>query len=170
MVTFIEILNRLTADEIKILEYIVSPSNNVTIPELTDEEAKKYGLDKNIKIINLSGSLPITDIKRETEGQTGYSVLRKNFNCIGECIKLDAPENVNSYIDNMISLGLIERKHNFTFAVDKIYHYLENHSEVLKIKSELESNPKIKIKLGNGRIDMTDLGNELLSLCSNENV
>lgn len=166
LVTFIEILNRLTADEIKILEYINSTSNIVEIPELTDAEVTDHGLPKDTKLLSITGSFPISDIRRSIEGQTGYRVLKKNLSYFTEKIKFDSPENIDSYIDNMISLGLIEKKHNFKFAIDKIYHRHGNHPDFLKFKLEAESDPKIKITLEHGRIDITDLGNKLLALCS----
>jgi hypothetical protein len=59
LITFIEILNRLSADEIKILEYINSPFNNISIPELTEAEIKQHGLSKDIRNVNITGSLPV---------------------------------------------------------------------------------------------------------------
>jgi hypothetical protein len=167
MVTFIEILNRLSADEIKILEYIISPSNQVSIPELTEDEVSKYNITKDAKILNLSGSLPVIDIKRETKGKTGYSLIKKNFNCLSEKVGLDNPDNIDFYLDNLISLGLIEKKHQFRFAIEKIYSHLENHSEILKIKESVaKEEPTVDISFVQGRVDITDLGNKLLSLCS----
>jgi len=170
LVTFIEILNRLTADEIKILEYINSPLNQIKVPELTEEEAKNYGISKNIQTLDISGSLPVIDIHQKTKEQTGYRVLKKNFNCLREYIELSSPENIDSYIDNMISLGLLEKRHMFRFAIDKIYYHLENHPIVLAIKKKIESNPKLIIEFEDGRIDITDLGRKLLALCSRQEV
>lgn len=169
MVTFIEILNRLSADEIKILEYINSPINHVVLPELTEDDATKYGLTLDTKIVNITGSLPVIDVKREISGQTGYFIIKKNFNYLQEKINLDAPDNIDFYIDNMISLGLVEKKPNFMFANDKIYHCLENHEKISTMKKEFESIPNFKISFLEGRIDITDLGNKLLSLCSHNN-
>ena len=168
MVTFIEILNRLTADEIKILEYINSKLNTVSIPELTEAEMLEHNLSKDTRILNLSGSLPVTDVQLETEGEVGYIVLKKNFNCLAEIIKLDAPENIDSYLDNMISLGLIEKRYDFRFAINKIYYHLENHPIILNLKEKKQS--KQKINLHHGRIDITNLGNKLMSLCSQQKI
>jgi hypothetical protein len=169
MVTFIEILNRLSADEIKILEYINSPSNQVSLPQLTQEEATKYGLNINTKTINIMGSLPVIDVKNETVGQPGYFILKKNFNYLQEKIILNTSENIDFYIDNLISLGLIEKKTNFRFANEKIYHCLEKHIAIETLKKQFETTPGFKISFQKGRIDITDLGKKLLSLCSKKN-
>ncbi|MFA5997792.1 MAG: DUF4393 domain-containing protein [Candidatus Paceibacterota bacterium] len=169
LITFIEILNRLTADEIKILEYINSPSNRVVIPEPTDAEIAQHGLEKGTRDVVITGSLPVMEIQRTVEGQTGYKVIAKNFNCLPEVVKLGASANLDAYIDNMISLGLIERQPNFVFAVDKIYHHLENNPRAIAIKDLIETDQKIKAKFQHGRIDITYLGKKLLSLCSRQN-
>lgn len=166
LVTFIEILNRLSADEIMILEYINSPSNKVMIPEMSVEELAQHGMEKGTTILNITGSIPVVEIQRTVEGQTGYRVIEKNFSDLAEKIKLNTSSNLDAYIDNMVSLGLIEKKPNFQFAIDKIYHNLENHAAIVSLKERLASDPKIKVVLQRGRIDITDLGNKLLALCS----
>lgn len=164
MITFIEILNRLTSDEIKILEYINSPENKAPALDLTEEEKTRYNLPNNIKEFVLGKSLPVIDINVSIEGQTGYKVLMKNFNCLRDRITLSAPGNLGSYIDNMISLGLLERSFSHTFAIGKIYDHLEKHKTIETIIGDL--NPKLKLDFTRGRIDTTSLGEKLLILCS----
>ncbi len=164
MLTFIEILNRLTADEIKILEFINSPVNKVLIPELTEEELREFDLPKGTIELNIKGSLPVIDINSVTEGKKGYRTLLKNFSCLREIVSLDYPANLGSYVDNMISLGLLEKKFGLTFAIEKIYHHLENHKSIQAIKTTLK--PEQKLNFDHGRIDTTDLGKKLLDLCS----
>lgn len=166
LVTFIEILNRLSSDEIKILEYICSPLNKVHIPDFSEEELPRYGLEKDTGYLIISGSLPVLEVQCTFEGQAGYKILEKNFNCLTDVIEMSAPKNLDPYIDNMISLGLVEKKYNFVFAIDKLYCHLENHPKLISLKKSLESDEKIKLNLIKGRIDATDLGKKLLSLCS----
>lgn len=164
LVTFIEILNRLTADEIKILEHIISPQNIITIPAITEEESTRCGLAIGTTQLNIQGALPILEIQRTTEGHEGYRVIDKNFTNIPDLISLNAPNNVDAYIDNLISLGLIERKAMFRFSISKAYHSLENHPKVLMIKARLETQEKVKMQLDQGRIDITGLGRKLIAL------
>jgi hypothetical protein len=168
MVTFIEILNRLTSDEISILEYINSDHNKVEIPELTELEIKQHGLSKEIKFISTFGSFPVLDVKIKNEGLTGYKILQKNFNNLTNTIEFTSPENIDSYIDNMTSLGLIERIHDFRFALDKVYSQLENHPNIISLKKVIESEPGKKVEFNRGRIDITGLGEKLLLICSNK--
>jgi hypothetical protein len=169
MITFIEILNRLTADEIRILEYINSPENTIITPEFTDEELEQYGLPREIrgvKEIHLGGSLPVIDVKIVTEGKKGYSTHLENFCCLEVKLKLKASENVPSYFNNLISLGLLERKFGTSFAVEKIYDHLEKHSSIESAKSKLEETQKFEF--GRGRIELTALARRLLELSSSK--
>jgi len=164
LITFIEILNRLTADEIKILEYIISPQNLISIPAITEEESVRCGLASGTIVLNIQGALPVLEIQRTTEGHEGYRVIDKNFNNISDLLSLSAPNNIDAYIDNMISLGLIEKRAMYRFSLNKAYHSLENHPKVLLIKNQLEATEKVKMQLDQGRIDITGLGRKLLSL------
>jgi Abortive infection alpha len=166
MVTFIEILNRLTSDEILILEYINSPQNIVAIPNLSDEEAKQYKLPTDISAIAIHNSFPVIDIRIFSTDIVGFKNHTKNFNSLDEKIHLSAPENIYSYIDNMTSLGLVERKPGIKFAIEKIYYHLENHKSIINFKSSLNESTQPKIEFERGRIDITDLGEKLLLLCS----
>jgi hypothetical protein len=164
MVTFIEILNRLSADEIKILEFINSPNNFVTVEDFTENEISTYDLPKDVKKLALMGSLPVVDVNLHTTGKTGYVTLVRNFNYIREKISLDYPSNLEPYLDNMISLGLLEREFSRTFAIGKIYDCLEKHIGVEKMKKNIGTNQRIEFE--RGRLDVTNLGKKLLILCS----
>lgn len=170
MITFIEILNRLTADEILILEHIISGNNNVSLPGLTEEETSKYGLPKGTEFVNISGSFPVVDVKRVKKSTSGYSIINKNFNLLTDVIVLKAPENIDSYVDNMTSLGLLERSYSFVYVIDKIYESLEKSSRCAVIKREIELDDTYKANFTRGRIDITDLGKKLLSLCARDTI
>lgn len=167
MITFIEILNRLTADEIKILEHINSLRNIVSIPNLTEEEYKKYNLPVETKNVLLTGGFPVIGVNIHSEKEIGYHSLIKNFNYLSEKINFDTPENIESYIDNMISLGLLEKKYSYQYAIDKVYYHLENHPQIIKMKKEVKEGQRIE--LARGRIDLTSLGEKLLTLCCSKN-
>ena len=164
MVTFIEILNRLSADEIKILEFINSSNNFVMVGDFTEKELSTFDLLTDTKKLTLKGSLPVVDINLHTTDKTGYMTLVRNFNYIREKISLDYPSNLEPYLDNTISLGLLEREFSRMFAIPKIYGCLEKHSTVEKMKKGL--GPNQRIELERGRLDVTNLGKKLLILCS----
>ena len=164
MITFIEILNRITADEIRILEFISSPNNFVIVENFTETELTSYGLPKNISKLTLTGSLPVVDVNLHTTSKTGFRTLVDNFNYLREKVSLDYPNNLEAYLDNMISLGLLEREFSKTFAIKKIYDCFEKHDAIEKMKKGLKQNQSIELE--KGRIDITNLGRKLLILCS----
>src|SRR3989344_1290827 len=93
-VAFIEILNRLCADELKILEFINSKENKLM---LSKSDGEKYRID-------LFGVLPVINVQiNQKEG--GYVVAVKNLSHLPEKVKLNSPENINMYLDNMFALG-----------------------------------------------------------------
>ena len=164
--SYIEILNRVTADELKILEYINSTKNKIDISGISKEEKTKYNIIENIKFINLIGSLPVLDVKLLTEkeaGFGGYRLIMKNFNILSKKISLDNPDNINSYLDNLISLGLLHKPFGEYLALKPIYNHLKNHPKIILLNKQLGNGQKLD--LDEKKIELTDLCKNMLALC-----
>jgi hypothetical protein len=169
ILSFIEILNRVTADEIKILEFINSVKNTTFVEASTimTEEVKLLNPLLNPETlvpIPLGKAIPMIDVHVETEGTPGYQILLNNFNNLPDSISLEFPENIDSYLDNLISLGLLHIPHGKGFANESIYKSLKEHQKVKGLEKNLQI--KQKINFENSRIDLTNLSLKLLSLCS----
>lgn len=164
MVAFIEILNRLSADELLILEHINSRKNIVIIEPLKEEQAKKYGLSVGLSSFDIAGGFPIIDVQLYADGRHFYTNLMTNFNFISTNLKLTDPSNIDSYIDNMISLGLLKKQFGKQYAVKEIYEALEKCPQIIEKQKSLSSGEKIEFS--RGRIDVTNLGTKLLNLCT----
>ncbi|MFA6973487.1 MAG: Abi-alpha family protein [Parcubacteria group bacterium] len=162
MVTFIEILNRLSADELKIIEYVNSKENYAQVEGLTSEELVKYGLHEDVKKVSITGGFPVLNINIRKKDDPAYNTLRKNFSLIPELMKLIAPENIDMYLDNMMSLGLLKKEQDKRYAFTKIYEFLEKNSYIKKVESKIGEDRRLEIE--RGRIDITNLGLKLLSL------
>jgi len=165
LLTFIEILNRVTADEIKILEFINSPKNFITIDAtiLTEEERTKFNLPNSHVDILCTDGIPIIDVKIENTNKIGYELVLNNFNLLPDCVLLEFPESINSYLDNLISLGLLHIPNNKKFALNLIYKNLKEHKNVKEIESKLINGDTISF--AESRIDLTSLSLSLLSIC-----
>ncbi len=159
MLSYIEILNRVTADELRILEYINSEENKIDISGWSDEEKAVNNIENNIRFLTIQGTIPIIDVG--IQQKIGYKPLIKNFNNLAEKISLDSDENIISYLDNLTSLGLISRVSQVKFAINPIYKQLKNHKKL----SEIPLKQDETIKIDEGKIDLTDLCKNLLSLC-----
>jgi|GEM_PF-7132633 len=153
-VAFIEILNRLCADEIKILEFINSDQNLVFV---TNEGAEEYG-------INCNGFLPVVNIHiNQKEG--GYILAIRNLSYLQGKVHLQFPENYNMYFDNMFALGLL-LKPAMVRAQDKnIYKLLKEDPSIKNLETQLKEGQSIGYS--EGRIETTDLGKNLLRMGSN---
>lgn len=163
LVTFIEILNRLSADEIMILEYMHSKENSVEIKPVSEEDNKKYNIPIGETSANLSNMIPVVDIHLKTKDKGGYKIVKKNFNLLPEKIKLNNPENIDSYINNLVSLGLLEKPFGEKFNILIFYDLLEEHKDIQEFKKTLPKSQSLSFN--QGRINITDLGLKLLELC-----
>jgi len=154
-IAFIEILNRLTPDELKLLEYINSPVNSLM---LVNDEGVSYSLD-------LGGSLPVINVhtKRNTGG---YFVSIKNLSYATNKIELNSINNYNLYIDNMIALGLMIRPYGTTTNDKNVYKFIKElkAQEIDEVKSSLDS--EHSIEFAEARIEVTDLGRQLIKVGS----
>ncbi len=152
-VAFIEILNRLCADEIKILEFINSNSNTLILEKETGE---KYQT-------SFWGVLPVINVHvNQKEG--GYVVVVKNLTYLSEKIKLNNPDNLNMYFDNMFALGLLLKPAMIKAHDNNIYVLLKKSSLIKQIESQLVEGQTIDYS--EARIETTELGKQLLSIAS----
>lgn len=156
-VAFIEILNRLCADEIKILEFINSQNNTLL---LENETSEKYNH-------SLFGVLPVINVHiNRKEG--GYVVVIKNLNYLTEKITLNNTNNLNMYFDNMIALGLLLKPAMIKSHDINIYKFLKKSPLIKEIESQLTEGQTIDYS--EARIETTELGRQLLNIASkNEN-
>ncbi|MDO8508013.1 MAG: DUF4393 domain-containing protein [bacterium] len=164
LISFIEILNRLSSDEIKILEYINSNDNIVDFEPITEEESGQLNLPAGFCKAVIKGAVPVIDIKIVQSGTTGFSIAGRNCNLLPDLINLSGPRNIDSYVDNMISLGLLERPHDRSFANKKIYSKLENDPNVIELQKGLAKSQRIEFD--RAQLAITSLGVKLLELCS----
>ena len=156
-VAFIEILNRLSADELKMIEYINSPTNSLTLKK-DDDTTYLLGLEGTLPVINVH-------IQRNTGG---YYVAIKNLSYILNVIKLDSPSNYNLYIDNMVALGIMIKPFGTSSNDKNVYKFIKGlqAEEINKIQSSLDT--EHTIDFSEARIELTDLGHQLIRVGSSK--
>ena len=150
-VAFIEILNRLCADELKILEFINSPQNSIV---LTGEDGKTYST-------NLSGVLPVINVHINQKGG-GYIVAIRNLAYLTEGPSLDYPGNWNMYLDNMLALGLLLKPAMIRAHDDNIYKLIKQNPAIKEVEKGLQEGQSIDFS--EARIETTELGKQLLGI------
>lgn len=152
-VAFIEILNRLCADEIRILEFINSRENSLLI---TTEAGATYHT-------SFYGVLPVMNV-HITEENGGYNVAIKNLSYLLGQVELNSPNNFNMYLDNMFALGLLLKPAGIRAHDDNIYNLLKKSPLIKGVESKLTSGQNISYS--ESRIETTELGKQLLLVAS----
>lgn len=154
-VSFIEILNRLCADELKILEFINSHENIVTLEKS----------DNTTYYSRLTGVLPVLNVHiNQKDG--GYVVAIKNLSYLLNKVKLDSPQNYNMYLDNMFALGLLLKPAMISMNDKNIYVFLKKDPSIVEVEKQLSEGQSIDYS--EGRIETTDLGKQLLQIGSSK--
>lgn len=156
-VAFIEILNRLSADELMMLEYINSPANSLM---LQNTDGVGY-------LLGLAGSLPVINVHVKRNAG-GYYVAIKNLSYIQNSIELGSPDNYNLYIDNMIALGLMIKPFGTSTNDKNVYKFIKElkAEEISSISSGLDA--EHSVDFSEARIELTDLGRQLIRVGSSK--
>ncbi len=155
--SFIQIIDRLSPDEAKIISYFNEKSSIGFI------SLSKYQLSpkKAEDLIN-PNYVPTLNTKQ-------YTPLCLKNNNICKHIILNFPNNINIYIHNLISLGLLEE---FT---TKYYSSLDNELDAIENEIKIEFDEKFNdipenlkqqsIKIDKGMIELTSFGELFVKSC-----
>lgn len=158
-IVFIEILNRLSADELIILEYVKEP---VRYKSRKVKNNNNTELLNKIEEIDMHDDFPVIDVQVwiHNRQRPFYDTEFRNVNFLSEILKIKHRENIGIYIDNMISLGLLEKKTD-VFLEEEIYKYIEYSELVNIIRKKLSKDETVECK--RGIIKITDMGIKLVS-------
>ncbi|MDD3663135.1 MAG: Abi-alpha family protein, partial [Candidatus Pacebacteria bacterium] len=156
-VAFIEILNRMCADEIKMLEFINSNNNSILL----------NGKNGENNLITFNGDLPVVDVKIKLPN-SGYILIQKNLSYLEERKVIKHFSNYNMYLDNMFALGLLAKPAFVSLQDESVYEFIKRSSAVEKIKKSLRDGQVIDFQ--KGKIETTELGKRLLDVASSKKV
>lgn len=140
---FVEIIKQLCPDEAKILKYM---KNNTSIPTVT------------LRYTHNDGS--------------GIDVI-KDFSNIGELANCEEPLNIQSYIDNFVRLGLLERASALSSISDKShYEPLKNHPIIISNTDEklIQMLGYNKSQIDESYVELTAFGKQFCKICLDEPV
>lgn len=135
---FVEIINQLSPDEAKILEYFAKVK---TIPTITLRYKKKDG---------------------------GGVAIIKNFSIVGEMTKCENKYETNKYFDNLIRLGMLKASEPLSSLTNKaLYEPLKNHLFILSRKNDsfVKASGYEECELIEGYMELTDFGKEFCNIC-----
>lgn len=135
------------------------PSFVSLIERLSPDEARiiKYLKDKNeIQYCNFKGY--------KTDNY-GFVTIKDHLTLIPSEVELEYPENINAYLANLVSLGILLDM-NGTKIVDKtIYDKIIQEYKLEELKSILIPNTLKDIKVKNSFYEITDFGKLFIKAC-----
>ena len=141
------------ADELKILEFINSSDNNLL---LENEDGEKYKAE-------LKNVLPVVNV-HVVQKNGGYIVAIKNLTYLPNMMNMDSPTNFNMYLDNMFALGLLLKPAMVSAHDKNIYKHIKKDPIIKEVESQISEGQKVDY--AEARIEITELGKQLLSIAS----
>ncbi|TQI71110.1 uncharacterized protein DUF4393 [Gramella sp. Hel_I_59] len=138
---FIQIIDRISPDEAKILKYL---SNN--------------------------SAIPIVDIKHHNvpEKPSQYQLAIKEETGLNQKLDLNFPENIVTYLNNLESLGLIaKRSYYLTYLESEFDEIMKNIEPIIKSVFEKYDDNELKKakKEDKGMYEKTNFGNMFIRAC-----
>ncbi|MCB5273672.1 hypothetical protein BJG92_01196 [Arthrobacter sp. SO5] len=132
--SFVEVIKQLSSDEISVLNQVL------TAPA--------------------GGYTPTVTINLRTEGEEGWRVLQKNLiplndSSSGQPIVRD---NLGTYIDNWIRLGLVEVSYTNHMTGENAYVWAEQRPELIAYKQALETTEGRTVEFDKGVMASTSFG------------
>lgn len=88
-------------------------------------------------------SYPLLDIKRITNGESGYMIITSNYSHFSKTITFTAQDLVPSYIDNLCRLGVLEVPNWKFLSAPNTYESLENDPDIIELKTNTEKDNTI---------------------------
>lgn len=136
---FVEIIKQLTPDEAKLMSYLL---RSVALP-----------------LVSISAN--------HSEYTKGGYELASNISLFGVKAKLEHPNIVRTYLDNLCRLGLIALPPENSYVDNAVYAELESSVEVEKYRDPARLRPDHSVKIHRHAVNITNLGKHFGQICVN---
>lgn len=171
---YVDILSRLTSDEIKILDFLYREKNTYEIPardwmKVAGGEDKRRLVDKGVlaedQILFTIPGIPFLEVRSHAQKEDeGWIDKDKYFTDISKKVDLSSPKNLEVYIGNLQASGVFEVRANSCFAPASVYDEMENEA-TRQYKGAIEEEGR-RMKLVRGEIRLTSLAISFLAMCT----
>ena len=143
----------------------VLPSFVTILQQLTSDEAKL--LEFCYKIFINSHQLPVLQILSHQKGKSdnGYLTHHSHFTNLGELANCEYPNNVPVYLANLERLGTISISYEKYYIDTEAYEHLKNTKAAQEIKQKIESSGRT-VTFKYGMVELTPFGLGLCRACS----
>lgn len=109
---------------------------------------------------NLTGQQAMLDINIRAKNNPGEHNVMRNLSLIGEKSKIKNKDLINSYLDNLCRLGLLEIPPNRRLMDDKLYEEIKENSPY-----KYTENEHVEIIYAQKYIQLTDWGRQFCNSC-----
>jgi len=127
--SFIQLIERLSVDEARIVKFLIG---------------KDF--------------IPSISIKANLKESDGFFILTRNATILHSQIDLIFPQNINTYLDNLTCLGILDISHGFHKIDENIYKPLVDYFNIEHMENRYKSNGYKSITLDKGYYQITDYG------------
>lgn len=122
-----------------------------------------------LQAFSTNNQYPLLDIRAKViEGGTGYTVMYANFSHLFKIVKVERPDLIPSYLDNLCRLGIVDIPALTKITTPKIYEPLENDAELDGLKNHIENVMKRKVELHQKMVKLTSFGTQFVQNVVNE--
>ena len=141
----------------------VHPAFVEIIKQLSPDEAKL------LRHVYQAGTIPAIDICFRNEAGSGFTIY-KNFSNIGNTAGCENPDNISSYFDNLIRLGLLQQSSALSSLTNKeLYEPLKKDPFVEKYQDKIENDGETyNRRCEEGFIRITAFGKLFGDICLQE--
>ena len=170
---YVDMISRLSSDEIKIINYIFKGKYVVSIPMASlatshPELMKKIdqnAIDNTNEVSCSFHEIPFLEVRSHLKTKNEWNTLIKYFTDISDRVDIQKPENISLYFENLKAAGIFQIDNDIFSVPETVYNHLEKSETIIQQKVSIESQGR-KIILKKGRISFTDLGLSFLKCCS----
>lgn len=141
------------------------PIYSEIIKQITPDEAKLLCF-----MISNEGTYPIIDIRSKNKNpELGENLIIRNFSDISTKSKLQAPSNIQIYIDNLIRLNILTIPPGRHLVDQRYYEPIENSDYAQYLKKMIESSGHTCI-FTRKYIQLTEFGRAFCDICDVQDV
>lgn len=118
-----------------------------------------------IRLFATSKSFPLIDLKAKNISEGNYKLLLRNYSHIGREAACEHQDLVQSYLDNLCRLGLLEIPPGKTLADVAAYEVLESANELAALKEQIDADGDHTIDFERKTVVTTMLGKQFCEAC-----
>lgn len=114
-----------------------------------------------LQAFSKSNQYPLLDIRAKIiEQGSGLTVMHSNFSHLSKIVKVERPDLIPSYLDNLCRLGILNIPALTHISTPHTYDELENDSELDELKHHIEIIMKRKVELNQKMVKLTSFGQQ----------